>query len=127
MDLIEQGKKIADIRRRKGMTQEELAERASINVRTIQRIESGEVDSRLYTITVIANALEVEEHGRLVLNFQLSVFFMLMISGFLSIVLIGIIFAPIITIFTWIITTINIARFVGGHPVRYPLSMKIMR
>jgi len=38
------GEKIRDLRIKKGMTQEELAEKTELSVRTIQRIESGEVD-----------------------------------------------------------------------------------
>ncbi|MDN5204501.1 DUF4870 domain-containing protein [Fulvivirgaceae bacterium BMA10] len=51
--------KIVYFRKLKGMTQEELAEKSNLNVRTVQRIESGEVDPRLYTLKVIAEALEV--------------------------------------------------------------------
>lgn len=42
------------------MTQEELALKCEITVRTIQRIESGEVDPRSYTLQVIASALEID-------------------------------------------------------------------
>lgn len=42
------------------MTQEELAFETNLSVRTIQRIEKGEVDPRTYTLNVLAEALEVE-------------------------------------------------------------------
>lgn len=54
------GKKIKDLRIKRGLTQEELAERTKLSVRTIQRIESGEVDPRTYTLTLLAEALNVE-------------------------------------------------------------------
>jgi transcriptional regulator with XRE-family HTH domain len=55
----ELGKKIADLRKAKGLTQEELVEKCNLNVRTLQRIESGEVMPRTYTIRLIFEALEV--------------------------------------------------------------------
>jgi len=54
------GSKIKDLRLLKGLTQEELAEQTGLSVRTIQRIESGEVDPRTYTLTALAQALEVD-------------------------------------------------------------------
>ena len=54
------GNKVRELRIKKGMTQEELAEKTDLNVRTIQRIEKGEVDPRSYTLQVIAAALEIE-------------------------------------------------------------------
>ncbi|WP_316818030.1 helix-turn-helix domain-containing protein [Pedobacter nyackensis] len=54
------GQLIKDLRFKKGITQEELAAKTDISVRTIQRIENGEVDPRTYTLQAIAAALEVE-------------------------------------------------------------------
>lgn len=54
------GNKIKELRIRKGMTQEDLAAQTDLSVRTIQRIENDEVDPRLYTLNLIANALEVD-------------------------------------------------------------------
>jgi uncharacterized Tic20 family protein len=59
MDKLTIAKKIIHYRKLKGMTQETLSEMCGLNVRTIQRIESGEVDARLYTLKSIAEALEV--------------------------------------------------------------------
>src|SRR6056297_81966 len=52
------GNKITELRKQKGFTQEELVERCNINVRTLQRIESGEVSPRSYTIKTILSALD---------------------------------------------------------------------
>jgi transcriptional regulator with XRE-family HTH domain len=52
------GKKIVELRKSKGLTQEELVEKCNINVRTLQRIESGEVTPRSYTIKTIFAALD---------------------------------------------------------------------
>lgn len=54
------GQKIKELRIKRGLTQEELAEKTNLSVRTIQRIESGEVDPRTYTLTLLAKALNVE-------------------------------------------------------------------
>lgn len=54
------GQLIKELRLKKGITQEELAAKTDISVRTIQRIENGEVDPRAYTLQSIAVALEVD-------------------------------------------------------------------
>jgi len=57
---METGKLIRELRIKKGMTQEELADKTEVSSRTIQRIENGEVDPRAYTLQMIAKALEVD-------------------------------------------------------------------
>lgn len=57
---METGRLIKELRIKKGMTQEELADRTEVSTRTIQRIENGEVDPRAYTLQMIAKALEVD-------------------------------------------------------------------
>jgi len=54
------GQLIKELRLKKGITQEDLAAKTDISVRTIQRIESGDVDPRAYTLQTIAAALEVD-------------------------------------------------------------------
>lgn len=54
------GKKISELRKQKGLTQEELVEKCNINVRTIQRIEAGETSPRSFTIKTILEALEAD-------------------------------------------------------------------
>jgi transcriptional regulator with XRE-family HTH domain len=54
------GQRLVSLRKEKNLTQEELVERSNVSVRTIQRIESGEVIPRLSTIKIIAKALEVD-------------------------------------------------------------------
>lgn len=54
------GKKISELRKAKGLTQEELVEKCNINVRTIQRIEAGEVTPRSYTVKSILSALDYD-------------------------------------------------------------------
>ena len=57
MKQPELGRKILELRQQKGLTQEELVTMCNINVRTIQRIESGEVVPRNYTVKTILHAL----------------------------------------------------------------------
>jgi transcriptional regulator with XRE-family HTH domain len=56
---MEISQKICLARKKKGLTQEELADRANVTVRTIQRIESGENHPRAFTIKALADALEI--------------------------------------------------------------------
>jgi len=60
MEQPELGKKIQELRKSKGLTQEELVEQCNINVRTIQRIEAGEVSPRSFTIKTILEVLGVD-------------------------------------------------------------------
>ncbi|RYU93016.1 alpha/beta fold hydrolase [Emticicia agri] len=50
-------KKILNLRKSQGLSQEELADKASINLRTLQRIEQGHTEPRGLTLRLIANAL----------------------------------------------------------------------
>lgn len=47
-------------RKRKGYTQEKLAELSGVTVRTIQRIERGEVDPHMNTLKLLADSLEID-------------------------------------------------------------------
>ena len=57
MKQPELGRKILELRKQKGLTQEELVEQCNINVRTIQHIEAGEVTPRSFTLKTILNVL----------------------------------------------------------------------
>lgn len=57
------GKKISELRKAKGLTQEELVEKCNLNVRTIQRIEAGEVTPRSYTVKALFEALDYQWEG----------------------------------------------------------------
>ncbi|MBU2997820.1 helix-turn-helix domain-containing protein [Cellulophaga baltica] len=53
-------KKISETRKIKRLTQEELAEKAKINLRTIQRIENSESEPRGKTLNLICEVLEID-------------------------------------------------------------------
>ena len=54
------GLKIAELRQQKGLTQEKLAEYCEVSARTIQRIESGDVEPRAFTRNSLSNILEFD-------------------------------------------------------------------
>ena len=55
-------------RKLKGFTQDELSERTTVGVRTIQRIEKGEVQPHLQTVKLLAVGLDIEVDDLLVLD-----------------------------------------------------------
>lgn len=57
MQQPELGKRLNALRREKNLTQEELVEKSHVSVRTIQRIEAGEVLPRLSTVKILLAAL----------------------------------------------------------------------
>ena len=60
MKQPELGQRIVALRKQKGLTQDELVDLCNINVRTLQRIENGEVTPRSYTIKTILSALDYD-------------------------------------------------------------------
>jgi transcriptional regulator with XRE-family HTH domain len=61
----ELGRKIADYRKARGLTQEELALKCNLDVRTLQRIESAQVMPRAYNVKLIFEALGIEYENSL--------------------------------------------------------------
>lgn len=57
MENNEFGKKVESLRKEKGLTQEKLSQKTNISIRTIQRIEKGEVKPRAYTVKILSEAL----------------------------------------------------------------------
>ena len=52
-------KKVKDLRKRKGISQEELSENSNLSLRTIQRIENGESEPTGDSLKKISNALNI--------------------------------------------------------------------
>lgn len=97
---MELGKKIKELRKRKGLSQEELAEKSSLSLRTIQRIESSETEPRGDTLKRLSQALnvspdelldwvEAEDRGYLALLYlsPLSLFFHPLLAIILPLIL----------------------------------------
>lgn len=59
MSKLTIGEQIRTLRKSKGLSQELLAENAGINLRTLQRIESGTVVPRGETLRLLAQALDI--------------------------------------------------------------------
>jgi transcriptional regulator with XRE-family HTH domain len=59
MEQYELGNRIAQKRKYKGMTQEELAIKCNITTRSIQRIEAGDVSPRSFTLNKISEVLSL--------------------------------------------------------------------
>ncbi len=57
MKQPELGATISTIRKQRGITQKDLAESCNIDIRTLQRIESGSVTPRMSTLKLVAEAL----------------------------------------------------------------------
>jgi uncharacterized Tic20 family protein/DNA-binding Xre family transcriptional regulator len=196
MNQPDLGFKVADLRQQKGLTQERLAELCEVSPRTIQRIESGEVDPRAYTLHCLSEALEfdfgeesvgnenlwltvlhlssvfciliiplllwswkknqsykIDQHGRHVLNFQITMTLALFAAAFLLMAFpAGLIVAGEQTVSamestpTFILATIclplpliligifctyqgvvNAMRALSDKPVRYALSIPFVK
>ncbi|WP_374364877.1 helix-turn-helix domain-containing protein [Cloacibacterium sp.] len=59
--------KLKQIREQQNLTQEELAEKSGISVRTIQRIESG-TEPKGHTLKALSKSLEISQNE--LLNFE---------------------------------------------------------
>ena len=57
MQQPELGRRLTALRKEKNLTQEELVEKSHVSVRTIQRIEAGEVLPRMSTVKILLTAL----------------------------------------------------------------------
>jgi len=97
--MNELGEKIKELRKKKGLSQEELADAAGINLRTIQRIENNESEPRGNTMNLICKVLDIHaedilDYGKQTDN-SFMVYFHLSILSFLVIPL-GNILLPMI-------------------------------
>jgi uncharacterized Tic20 family protein len=194
MNQPQLGLKVSDLRQQKGLTQERLAELCEVSPRTIQRIESCEVDPRAYTLHCLGEALEfdfgeentgnenlwltilhlssmfcvviiplvlwswkknqsykIDQHGRQVLNFQITMtlslfgamFFMIvglptlillsmdMGEGFVilasTLAILSILPFLVIGIFCTYQGAVNALRALSEKPIRYALSIPFVK
>jgi uncharacterized Tic20 family protein len=195
MNQPQLGLKVAELRQQKGLTQEQLAERCEVSARTIQRIESGEVDPRAYTLHCLGEVLEfdfgeentsnenlwltvlhlssafclliiplllwswkknqsykIDQHGRQVLNFQITMTLVLFAAAFLLMlfpaafllagkttvqagegfpIILATLCAPLPLIFLGIFCVyqgvVNAMRTLSDRPVHYALSIPFIK
>lgn len=101
MKQPELGIKISDIRNQRSITQKELSEFSNIDIRTIQRIEAGDVTPRTSTLKLIASALSCDmnvfnENDQDNLNYlSHKVLLALFVTGIINLIS-WILFSPII-------------------------------
>jgi len=57
MKRLEFRRRLIEVRKARGLTQEDVAEKCKITVRTIQRIESGSVEPRAFAVKIISKTL----------------------------------------------------------------------
>lgn len=95
MKNIDLAKKIKQLRARKGLSQDELGEMSKLNLRTIQRIESGETEPRGDTLKKLANALDTTPDELIDWTEQVDAGFLVLLNlsalSFLAFPLLGII------------------------------------
>lgn len=58
--LVDVGRRVAELRAARGMTQEELADAAGLDVSTLRKVEHGERNVTMRTIVTVAGALGCE-------------------------------------------------------------------
>lgn len=172
-------------RKLKGFSQEELSEKTQVTIRTIQRIEKGDVSPHLQTVKLLATALEIEVgdlmilenpkeeniqtkwllllhgtpilglilplcnilfplflwihkrednklydiHGKKVINFQISItlLYLLSLVALVTIEGWGFLFFIMVIPFSIIITFINIIKAINTQKCYYPLSIPFIR
>lgn len=66
------GKRIRIIRKAKGLTQEEVGEKADLNYKFVGKIERGEVNPSIETLFAVANALNIDLPQLFTEDWQLS-------------------------------------------------------
>ena len=68
----------------------------------------------------------IEEQGREVLNFQISVLIYTIAAGILCLVLIGYALLPVVVLFHLVATIVGTIKVAGGTPIEYPLTIKFV-
>ncbi len=72
MEKLDFGQKLIEVRKAKGLTQQDVAEKSNVTIRTIQRIESGMVTPRASTIKIIAESLGFDFFETLNIGYDVS-------------------------------------------------------
>ena len=179
------GKNLVYQRKLKGYSQEELSEKTQVTIRTIQRIEKGEVNPHLQTVKLLASALEIEiddllglenpkeetiqkkwlllihgtpiigliipfcnvlfplflwihkrednslydRHGRAVVNFQISmtILFVLSLIGLVTIPGLGFFMFIVVFPYAAIVTILNLIYAINHQKCFYPLAFPFLR
>ncbi len=68
----------------------------------------------------------IEEQGREVLNFQISVLIYTIAAGILCFVVVGFALLPVVILFHLIATIVGTVKVASGTPIEYPLAIKFV-
>ncbi|MEM9445486.1 MAG: DUF4870 domain-containing protein [Verrucomicrobiota bacterium] len=69
----------------------------------------------------------VEDQGKEVLNFQITISIALVISAILTVVAIGFLLLPIVGLISIIFTIIGAIKANEGHSYRYPFALRLIK
>ena len=69
----------------------------------------------------------IEQHGKDVINFQVSVFLILMICGLLSILILPVLIVIILSIYSYIRIILNTIYVMNHKPYKYPKLFQIIK
>ena len=69
----------------------------------------------------------VDRHGKEALNFQISIFFYMMISWILTFVLIGFLLVPLVAAFNLIFIVIAAVKTSNGKEFKYPFTLRLLK
>lgn len=70
---------------------------------------------------------EMDEHGKAVVNFQISILIYSIAASILCVVLIGFILLPIIGLLAFVFPILNGIKAKDGKPINYPLTIKFLK
>lgn len=126
--MNEIGKKIKELRKKKGLSQEELAESAKVNLRTIQRIENNKSEPHGKTLNLICEVLDINaenilDYGKQTDKTYLTIFHLTVLS-FLAIP-IGNIIIPLVMWMNKKDKIIGLRR-IGVNLLNYQIIWSIM-
>ena len=117
------GSKIRELRKLKGLSQEELAESAGVNLRTIQRIENNENEPRATTLNLICEILELTpedilDYGKQIDKSYLSLFHLSVLT--FLVIPVGNIIIPLILYMTKKDKIIGLKE-IGAHVLNFQI------
>jgi transcriptional regulator with XRE-family HTH domain len=115
MQQPELGRQLTALRKEKNLTQEELVEKSHVSVRTIQRIEAGEVLPRMSTVKILLVALGQNPEQFLTKSISTMETKTNSTASIRNIVLTAVIAGAIYLVAEVILIAMNIAWFTGGR------------
>jgi len=69
----------------------------------------------------------VQDQAQEVLNFELNIFALMLISGLLTVVLIGFVLIPVIGLTGLVLSIIGAVKAYGGEKFRYPFIIRLIK